>query len=54
VFTTLAPLWPAWHLSQIALKVIGADAGRSLALHVAVLVGVTAAFFLLALRRLAR
>ena len=54
VFTTLAPLWPAWHLSQIALKVIGADAGLPLALHVAVLAVVTAAFFFLALRRLAR
>lgn len=54
VFTTLAPLWPAWHLSQIALKVIGADAGRPWVLHVAVLAAVTAAFFFLALRRLAR
>lgn len=54
VFTTLAPLWPAWHLSQIALKVIDADAGRPWVLHVAVLAAVTAAFFFLALRRLAR
>lgn len=54
VFTTLAPLWPAWHLSQIALKVIGADAGLPLALHVAALAVVTAVFFFLALRRLAR
>ena len=54
VFTTLAPLWPAWHLSQIALKVIGKDSGLPLALHVAVLLVVTAVFFFLALRRLAR
>lgn len=54
VFTTLAPLWPAWHLSQIALKVIGADAGKPLLLHLAVLLAVTALFFVLALRRLAR
>lgn len=54
VFTTLAPLWPAWHLSQIALKVIGKDSGLPLAMHVAVLLVVTAVFFFLALRRLAR
>jgi ABC-2 type transport system permease protein len=54
IFTTLAPLWPAWHLSQIALKVVGMDAGASLALHVSVLIGTTIAFFVLALRRLAR
>ncbi len=54
VFTTLAPLWPAWHLSQTALKVIGADAGWPLALHVGILLAVTTVFFVLALRRLAR
>ena len=54
VFTTLAPLWPAWHLSQTALKVIGADAGWPLALHVGILFAVTTVFFVLALRRLAR
>ncbi len=54
VFTTLAPAWPAWHLSQLALKVIGADAGKPLLLHLAVLLAVTALFFVLALRRLAR
>ncbi|MCB1568749.1 MAG: ABC transporter permease [Xanthomonadales bacterium] len=54
VFTSLAPLWPAWHLSQIALKVVGMDSGTSLALHVSVLIGMTIAFFVLALRRLAR
>ena len=54
VFTTLAPLWPAWHLSQTALKVIGADAGWPLALHVGILFAVTTVFVVLALRRLAR
>ena len=54
VFTTLAPLWPAWHLSQTALKVIGADAGWPLVLHVGILFAVTTVFFVLALRRLAR
>ena len=54
IFTTLAPLWPAWHLSQLSLKLIGADAGMAPALHIAMLAAVTAAFFFLALRRLAR
>jgi ABC-2 type transport system permease protein len=49
----LAPVWPSYHHSQIALKVIGMDAGGSLALHLGVLVGITALFFLLARRRLA-
>ncbi|MEJ1249268.1 ABC transporter permease [Denitratimonas tolerans] len=54
IFTTLAPLWPAWHLSQLSLKLIGADAGMASVLHIAVLVALTALFFFLALRRLAR
>jgi ABC-2 type transport system permease protein len=49
----LAPVWPSYHHSQIALKVIGMDAGGSLALHLGVLAGVTVLFFLLARRRLA-
>ncbi|MEQ1512905.1 MAG: ABC transporter permease [Lysobacteraceae bacterium] len=49
----LAPLWPSYHHSQIALKVIGMDAGGSLALHLGVLLGVTVLFFMLARRRLA-
>jgi ABC-2 type transport system permease protein len=48
----MAPLWPSYHHSQIVLKVIGMDAGGSLALHLAVLSGVTALFFALARRRL--
>ena len=50
---TLAPAWPAYHLAQIAQKVVGVDAGRPLLLHVAVLVAITVVFFLLARRRLA-
>jgi len=49
----LAPVWPSYHHSQIALKVIGMDAGGSLALHLGVLAAVTVLFFLLARRRLA-
>lgn len=48
----LAPVWPSYHHSQIALKVIGMDAGGSVALHLGVLLGVTVLFFLLARRRL--
>lgn len=54
VFTKLAPVWPSYHLGQVALQVVGRDAGGSLALHLGVLVVVTAAFFVLARARLAR
>jgi ABC-2 type transport system permease protein len=49
----LAPVWPSYHHAQIALKVIGMDAGGPLALHLGVLLGVTALFFMLARRRFA-
>jgi ABC-2 type transport system permease protein len=49
----LAPLWPSYHHSQIALKVISMDAGGSLAVHLGVLSGMAVLFFLLARRRLA-
>jgi ABC-2 type transport system permease protein len=48
-----APVWPSYHHSQIALKVIDMDAGGSLALHLGVLFGATALFFTLARRRMA-
>ena len=48
----VAPVWPSYHHSQIALKVIGMDADGSLALHLGMLLGVTALFFMLARRRL--
>ena len=54
VLSQLAPLWPAYHLAQIALRVVGKDAGQPLILHVAVLALVTVVFGLLAWRRLAR
>lgn len=53
-FAKLAPVFPAYHLGQIALKVVDADAGGNLALHLAALAAVTIAFFLLARARLAR
>ncbi|HZH44887.1 MAG TPA: ABC transporter permease [Lysobacter sp.] len=54
VLATLAPLWPSHHVLQIALAAIGAPHDGRVALHVAVLLAYTAAFFLLAQRRLAR
>ncbi len=53
VLAKLAPAWPAYHLGQMALKVVGHDAGGAAWLHVAVLAAVTLAFFALAQRRLA-
>lgn len=49
----MAPVWPSYHHSQIALKVIGMDAGGNLFVHLGVLLGITALFFALARRRLA-
>lgn len=50
--STIAPAWPAYHLGQLALKVVGFDAGQPVGMHVGVLVGITALFFVLAQRRL--
>jgi ABC-2 type transport system permease protein len=52
VVARFAPVWPAYHLSQIALKVVGADAGGPLSMHLAVLLAFTAVFGFLAHRRL--
>jgi ABC-2 type transport system permease protein len=41
-FKALAPWLPPYHYAQLALKTVGADQGRSIALHVAYLVGFTA------------
>lgn len=53
IFTRLAPVWPAYHLGQLAMKVAGHDAGGGAWLHLGVLGVVTAVFFVLAQRRLA-
>lgn len=50
----IAPAWPAYHLSQLALKVVGHDVGGSVAIHVGVLAVVAMAFFMLAHARLER
>ncbi len=49
---TLAPVWPSYHLAQIALKVVDRDAGSPIALHLVVLMVITVACFVLARRRL--
>ena len=48
----LAPIWPAYHLGQLALKVVGHDQGQPAWLHLLALAAVTALFFVLAQRRL--
>ena len=54
VVQQMAPLWPAWHLGQLALKIVDQDAGKPVWLHVAVLLGFTAICLFLAQRRLQR
>ncbi|HYM87031.1 MAG TPA: ABC transporter permease [Pseudoxanthomonas sp.] len=54
VVEQIAPLWPAWHLGQLALKVVGQDSGHAVGMHVAVLLGFTAICLFLAQRRLQR
>ncbi|TYT27038.1 ABC transporter permease [Luteimonas viscosa] len=49
----IAPAWPAYHLGQLALKVVGHDGGGAPWLHLLVLAVVTVACFVLAQRRLA-
>ncbi len=49
-----APLWPSYHLGQIALGVVGASTGTSPLIHAGVLMATAIAFFSLALRRLDR
>jgi ABC-2 type transport system permease protein len=53
-FARLAPMWPAYHLAQIALSVVGMDDGGRVGVHVLVLVAVSGLFLGLARRRLAR
>jgi ABC-2 type transport system permease protein len=54
LFAKLAPVWPAYHLAQVALSVVGLGDGGSTGVHVLVLAAVSGLFFLLARRRLAR
>jgi ABC-2 type transport system permease protein len=50
----IAPLWPAYHLAQLALATIGRGDGTALLPHVAALLAFTAACFAIARRWLAR
>lgn len=50
---SIAPLWPAYHLDRLALSVVGLGEGSD-AIHALVLLGFTAAFLLIATRRLRR
>ena len=54
VVERIAPLWPAWHLGQLALKIVGQDSGHPVWMHVTVMLGFTAICLLLAQRRLQR
>jgi ABC-2 type transport system permease protein len=49
---SLAPLWPAYHLGQLALGAAGQPADGTPLAHVAALAGVTIAFLYFARRRL--
>jgi ABC-2 type transport system permease protein len=50
----MAPLWPAYHLNQLSLGALGVIKPGGTLIHLAVLVGVTVLFGLIALRRLER
>lgn len=50
----IAPLWPAYHLGQLALGAVGQGSMGAPLQHVAALAGVTALFLFFARRRLAR
>jgi len=54
VFARIAPVWPAWHHAQLALRVVGQDGGGSPWLHAGALVVIGVVCAVLALRRLAR
>jgi ABC-2 type transport system permease protein len=54
VVEQIAPLWPAWHLGQLALKIVGQDSGHPVWMHVTVMLGFTAICLFLAQRRLQR
>lgn len=50
----IAPLWPSYHLSQIALAAVGQPTTGSVLTHTLALVVTTAVFLMLARRKLAR
>jgi ABC-2 type transport system permease protein len=50
----VAPLWPAYHVGQLALAAVGQPSDGATLVHVAALAAVTIAFLAVARRRLAR
>jgi ABC-2 type transport system permease protein len=48
----IAPIWPAYHLAQMALDTVGAPSVGAYSGHIAVLAATTLGFFLLAMRRM--
>ncbi len=48
----IAPVWPAFHLAQMALDTVGSPSQGNFFTHLSVLTGVTLGFFLLAMRRM--
>jgi ABC-2 type transport system permease protein len=50
----IAPLWPAYHLGQLALAAVGQPTDGATPLHIAALAAVTIVFLAVARRRLAR
>ena len=52
VLIDIAPVWPSYHLAQMALSIVGARSMGTMLGHVGVLTGVTLMFFLLAMRRM--
>jgi ABC-2 type transport system permease protein len=52
VLIDIAPIWPSYHLSQLALRVVGAQNQGSTAVHIAVPAAITLVFFMLAMRRM--
>ena len=54
VISQMAPLWPAWHLSQLALMTVGQLPATGIVMHLVWLGGFTAICFAIARRWLAR
>ena len=50
----IAPLWPAYHLGQLALAAVGQPTDNATPVHLCALAAVTVAFLAVARRRLAR
>jgi ABC-2 type transport system permease protein len=53
-FVQLAPLWPSYHLAQVALQIVGEGGSGRVLSHLAAVIAEAAVFFTLAQRRLGR